>query len=155
MSIIEDAARLLSSKAKGKGYAVSTLATLVGISKETKAIEAAKEEDGAAAKAALKVVTERYKPALMQLEAMRAKIQERVMKEYSGTDSIEGDEGAIVFPQSWGYEIVDIAKVPKEYTMVVVNAPKLSQDIKEGLRNVKGVEIKPIRSMRVVARKEG
>lgn len=147
METMKNVAELLKSKARGKAWAEEALPVLVDVALQTKKMKADKEEEAGASKVILAGITEKYKGALAALEAMSENIRERVLKEYEGTEAIEGEEGTLSFPQRWGFEVTDVKKVEAKFLMVDPVAVNL--EIKNGVRKIKGLEIGQVRRLQV------
>lgn len=146
---------MIKSKSKGEKWVSEVAPILVEINKEIKEIEDKKKNECEPFRTKISDISDKYKPALLPLNEMDSQIRERVMVEYKGTDTVACEEGgSLVFPLSWGYEVMDFAKVPKEYRMEVVNDKMIKEEIKKGVRNIKGIEIKPVRSLRVMTKGE-
>jgi hypothetical protein len=86
------------------------------------------------------------------LGELDAKVREKVMNEYRDTETITGDEGELVFAQTWGFDVVDISKVDK--TFLAVNPTLIRSEIKNGVRNIRGINIVQKRILQVRARKK-
>lgn len=146
---------MIRSKAKGEKWVSEVAPVLIEINKEIREIEDRKKNECEPFRTQISDISDKYKPALDPLNEMDSQLRKRVMVEYEGTESIKCEEGgSLVFPQSWGYEVGDFSKVPKEYRMEVVNDKMIKEEIKKGVRSIKGIEIKPIRSLRVMTKGE-
>ncbi len=155
MEVIKEAGRLIKSKVKGEKWVSEVAPVLVQINREINEIESKKKEECEPFRTQIKDISDKYKPALIPLTEMDSQIRERVMAEYVGTEAVRCEEGgSLCFPESWGYSVVDFSKVPKEYRMEVVNDKMIREEIKKGMRNIRGLEIKPIRSLRVMTKGE-
>ncbi len=150
MEILADATKAINSKMKGKRWVEETLPIIIDVNKQIKGLERSRDEESEPFKKTLKDINDRWKPALIPLNEIDSQLRERVMNEYEGNETIEGESGKLVFPESWGYEVIDFKLVPKEYRMEVVDKKKIREEIGKGLRKIKGLEIKPIRSLRVL-----
>ena len=149
MKTMKNAAELLKSKAKGKGWAEQALPVLVSISRGVKEIEAKKENEAGPIKVILAGITEKYKGALDTMSEMDKRIRERVMMEYKETETIAGEEGELVFAQTWGFDVVDISKVNKAF--LTVNPTLIRSEIKNGVRSIRGISIVQKRILQVRA----
>lgn len=148
METIKEAGTLLASKVKGKKWVNEALPVMVGVAREIKELEARKKEECEPAKAIINEIGEKYKGALNVLGKMDSDLRERIMKEYEGTDSIKQEGvGELVFPELWGFEVVDIKKVPAEF--LTVDSTLVRNEIKKGIRNIKGIEISRHRTLQV------
>jgi hypothetical protein len=153
MQIIDQVNKALASKKKGEKWVEETLPTIVDLNKEIKSLEKAKEEEGEEYKKYLKTVSEKYETALQPLNAMNDRLRQRIMTEYEGTDPIiQEGVGQLVFPESWGYELVDFSKIEKKFRKEVVDDKAIKAEIKAGVRNIKGIKIVRVRSLRVLTK---
>lgn len=131
------------------------LPVLVSVSKEIKILEKRRDEESEPFKSQIKDISNKYKPALEPLNEIGSQLRGRVMVEYEGTETVsEEGVGKLVFPESWGFEIEDFSKVEKKYRMEVVDNKAIMEEIKNGVRKIKGLEIKQSRSLRVLTEKE-
>ena len=151
MEALKEAGKVIKSKRQGKEWVEEALAVLVGVSREIKVLEKRRDEESEPFKSQIKDISNKYKPALDPLNEIGSQLRGRVMVEYEGTETIsEEGVGKLVFPESWGYEVEDFSKVEKKYRMEVVDNKAIIEEIKNGVRKIKGLEIKPIRSLRVL-----
>ena len=151
MEILDEVKRVLSSKMKGDKWVELAVPALVEVAIEVKGLKAKKKVECEPMKAAIKGVDEKYKGALVVLNEMDTNLRDRVMKEHMGTESVRVDGiGELIFPETWGYEIEDIKKVPAEY--LGVDGKLVRESIKKGVRNIKGLNILPVRSLRVMTK---
>jgi len=155
MEVIKEAGKAIKSKTKGEKWVSEVAPVLIEINKEIKEIEERKKNECEPFRAQINDISDKYKPALIPLNEMDSQIRKRVMVEHIGTESVACEEGGqLVFPRSWGYEVIDFSKVPKEYRMEVVNDKMIKEEIGKGVRNIRGIEIKPVRSLRVLTKSE-
>lgn len=155
MEPLKDAGKVIKSKKKGEEWVQEALPMVIDVSHQIKGLEKARNDETEPFKSAIKDINEKYKPALEPLETMDKMLRERVMDEHEGTESVnEEGVGKLVFAQSWGFEVTDFSKVPTKYRMEVVNDKMIKDDIRNGLRAIKGLVIKPTRILRVVPDKE-
>jgi len=152
METMKNAAELLKSKAKGKGWAEQALPVLVSISRGVKEIEAKKENEAEPIRVILAGITEKYRGALDTMSEMDERIRERLMMEYKETETIAGEEGELVFPQGTGFKVMDIKKVEQRFLMV--DSKAVNTEIKAGVQKIKGLLIEKVRGLQVRPRKE-
>ncbi len=153
MEMLKEAGKLLESKGKGKKWVEEALPVVVGVAKEIKTIEATKKGETDPLNELIKDIREKYKGALQVLENMDERLRERVMKEYPEGDSIKQDGvGELVFPEVWGWEVVDIKKVDRKY--MSVDSKIIMEDIRKGVRKIPGLEIGRKRTLQVRPEKE-
>lgn len=151
MEILNGATKAVKSKKSGKEWVKEILAVLVETNRQIKEMEKKRDEEIEPFRVVIKEIADKYKVALEPLDEINSQLRERVMSEYKGTETIsEEGVGKLVFPESWGYDVSDFSRVPKEYRMEVVDKSKIMAEIKNGVRNIKGLEIKPVRSLRVL-----
>ncbi len=150
LELMKTVSEVLAAK-PGKKWASQGIPVLIEVNREIKKIEGSKEEEQAPWKALIQESTDKYALALKPLAEMNKRLRERVLKEVEGTETIEiPEKGSVQFPQKWGYEVEDMARVPKEYRVEVLDTKKINEAIKKGLRTIKGLKIGPQRSLRVV-----
>ncbi len=155
MEVIKEAGKVIKSKVRGEKWISEVAPVLVEINKEIKEIEEKKKNECEPFRTQINDISNKYKPALEPLNEMDSQLRKRVMVEHEGVESVKCKEGgSLVFPQSWGYVVTDFSKVPKEYRMEVVNDKAIKEEIGKGVRNIKGIEIKPTRSLRVLTKSE-
>lgn len=153
MQIIDQVNKALASKKKGGDWVNEILPTIIDLNKEIKALEKAKEEESEPFKLQVKQISEKYEVALHPLGEMDDWLRKRIMDEYEGTDPvIQEGIGQLIFPESWGYELVDFSKVEKKYRKEVVDDKAIKSVIKAGVRNIKGISIQRVRSLRVLTK---
>jgi hypothetical protein len=153
IQILDEVKRVLSSKAKGDKWVEAAIIPLVEVAVEIKDLEAKKSNECKEYRAAIKNVDEKYKQALSVLGEIDINLRERVMKEHEGTESVRVDGiGELVFAEIWGYEIVDLKKIDPKY--LTVDGKLVKEDIKKGMRNIKGLNILPVRSLRVMTKRD-
>lgn len=159
MDIFNEVQQLLGfklQKLQKELWVQECLPVIVEVNKQIRALETAMEEEMAPFKSQVKAITEKYQVAIKPLNEMDKRLRERVLKEHVSTDPVIGTGiGKLVFPETWTYEIKDIKKVDKEYRVEVVDINKVKTAIKNGIRNIKGIEIKQERSVRVYTKAEG
>ena len=149
--ILDNVNKVIQSKMKGDNWVTYSLQALVEVSIEMKEIEARKKAECEPFRSAIEDINSKYKVALDVLTEMDIALRDRVMKEHQGTESVKVEGvGEFVFPETWGFEIVDVKKVPEEF--LTVDPKAIREAIKKGVRNIKGLEIKPIRSLRVLTK---
>jgi hypothetical protein len=158
MDVKTDTERLLASKVKGKKWAEAALPVLVGISRRVKEIEAKTEDEkdeidpAGIVRLSLAAAGEKYKPELGQLASVDAFIRERVMKEYTDTETITKEEGELVFPMSKiKVEVTNIKKVEEKF--LTVDHKAVVAEFKNGVAKFKGIEVTKERTMQVRPRK--
>ncbi len=153
MQILDEVKKVLSSRAKGDRWVETAIIPLVEVAIEIKDLEAKKSEECKEYRTKIKEIDEKYQQALSVLGEIDTNLRERVMKEHEGTESVRVDGvGELVFAETWGYEVVDIKKVPAEY--MGVDGKLVRESIKKGMRNIKGLDILPIRSLRVLTKRD-
>jgi hypothetical protein len=154
MEAIKEARKLLGSKIRGKKWVDEALPVVVEVAKEIKELESVKGAEAKPLREMINEIGEKYKGALTILGEMDTRLRERVMKEYEGTESIKQEGvGELVFPELWGFEVTDIKKVPIEF--LTVDSTAVRNEIKKGIRNIKGLEISRHRSLQVRQDKNG
>lgn len=153
MEILDEIKKVLSSKMKGDKWVESAVPALVEVAIEVKDLEAKKKVECEPMREAIKGVDEKYKAGLAVLNEIDTNLRDRVMREHEGTESVRVDGiGELVFPETWGYEIVDLKKVDPKY--LTVDGKLIREDIKKGMRNIKGLNVLPVRSLRVMAKRD-
>jgi len=153
MQILDEVKKVLASKMKGDKWVESAVPALVEVAIEIKDLEAKKSDECKEYRTAIKNVDEKYKSALSTLGAIDENLRDRVMKEHEGTESVRVDGiGELVFAEIWGYEVEDIKKVPAEY--LGVDGKLVRESIKKGIRNIRGLNILPVRSLRVMTKRD-
>lgn len=63
------------------------------------------------------------------------------VKEDADSVVVDG-AGVVEFRAKTVWEVVDFARVPKKYLKLVVDEEKVEEDVKAGVREIKGVEVK-------------
>ena len=150
MEVIKEAGRILNLKMKGDCWVREAAPILVKVVKEVKELEARKKEECEPFRVQIDDIASKYNPALEPLQIIETSYRERVLREAeSGLTVVCEDGGKLSFPESWKYRVVDFAKVPKELRMEVVDDKAIKEQINKGVRNIKGIEISPVRSLRV------
>lgn len=153
MQIIDQVNKALASKKKGENWVEEILPTIVDLNKEIKSLEKAKEEEAEPFKTQVKQINDKYEVALHPLGEMNDRLRQRIMAEYEGTDPIiQEGIGQLIFPESWGYEIVEFSKVEKKFRKEVVDDKAIKAEIKAGVRNIRGISIQRVRSLRVLTK---
>jgi len=153
MQILDEVKKVLASKMKGDKWVESAVPALVEVAIEIKDLEAKKSDECKEYRTAIKNVDEKYKSALSTLGAIDENLRDRVMKEHEGTESVRVDGiGELVFAEIWGFEVEDIKKVPAEY--LGVDGKLVRESIKKGIRNIRGLNILPVRSLRVMTKRD-
>jgi Mg2+ and Co2+ transporter CorA len=118
--------------------------------KTIKQLEDEQKERGEKLKAALKAITDEYSPAIKQIETPYQSLREKIVEAHDDLETVRiEDTGEIQFYETLSFT-ADPAKVPKEYLMV--NEAKIKQEIKDGVRKIKGVEIFPKKNIRVMTK---
>ncbi len=145
---IDVAALIADKKLKGDLWVERALPAMVDINKEIKRLEEARAEESKPAKEILKSIADEYAPALTSLGALDTKLRERVMIEHEGSEAflMEG-VGELVFPLLWTFDVDDINKVDRKY--LTINSTAVREDIKAGIRKIKGLTIRQNRSLQV------
>ena len=148
MEAIKEARKLLGSKIRGKKWVDEALPVVVEVAKEIKELESVKGAEAKPLREMINEIGEKYKGALTILGEMDTRLRERVMKEYEGTESIKQEGvGELVFAQVWDFEVVDLSKVSKEF--LIVDPKLIREEIKKGVRNLKGINIDKKRILQV------
>lgn len=148
VEVIKEAGKVLASKKKGKGWVEEALPVVVGVAKEIKTLESTKGEEVGPLRELINSISNKYKGALDALGEMDTRLRERVMKEYGETESIKQDGvGELVFPERWSYEVTDIKRVDPQFLMV--DGKAVNEEIKKGVRKIRGIEIIKLRSLQV------
>jgi len=153
MQILDEVKKVLSSKVKGDRWVEAAVIPLVEVAIEIKELEAKKTDECKEYRIAIKEIDEKYKSALSVLSEIDTNLRERVMKEHIGTESVKVDGiGELVFVETWGFEILDVKKVPAE--LLEVSGKLVREQIKNGIRSIKGLNVLPVRSLRVMTKRD-
>jgi hypothetical protein len=156
MQIIDQVNKALASKKKGEKWVEESLPTIVDLNKEIKSLEKAEKEESEPFKAQISEINNKYGVALKPLGEMDDRLRQRIMTEHEGTEPvIQEGIGQLIFPESWGYEIADFSKVEKRFRKEVVDDKAIKAEIKAGVRNIKGLKIEKVRSLRVLTKIDG
>jgi len=140
MDVIKMAGELLKSKVKGRKWVDAAMPTVMGVVKEVKKVEEMKQEETKPLRELIGDIGKKYEGALMVLDKINEELRERIMKEYEETTTIKQDGvGELVFVQLWSFEVVDVRKVESEF--LTVNSSLVNNEIKKGIRNIKGLNI--------------
>ncbi len=151
MEILNNASKLIKSKKIGKEWVEEVLPVIVDVAREIKTLEGRRDSEAEPFKNQVKEIGNKYKPALEPLGEISSQLRGRIMIEHEGNETVAQEGiGKLVFPETWNYEVADFARVPKEYTMEVVDNKKVMEEIKNGVRKIRGLEIRKTRSLRVI-----
>ena len=151
MEILDNVNKVLASKLRNRKWLEEYLPVVVEVNRQIKAIDKAQDEEIDPYRAEMAKIREKYAVALKPLSEMNLKLRERVIKEYEGNGTVKAEGiGELVFPETWGYTVQDFSKVPKELRMEVVNDRAIKEAIKKGIRNIKGLLIEKVVSLRVL-----
>ncbi len=155
MEVLSQATKTIQSKKSGREWVEETLPVLVDVNKQIKVLEKKRDDEAEPFKVQVKGINEKYNPALEPLSEINSQLRGRVMVEYEGTETVsEEGVGKLVFVEGWDFEIADFSKVEKKYRMEVVDKKAIMDEIKNGVRKIKGLEIKRSRSLRVLTNSE-
>lgn len=114
---------------------------LIEVNREIKEMEKAKKEEEKPLKEELSSIKETYSPILDPLEKLNVKLREALNELYSETEPLVVEEiGSVTFQTPFTFEVVDMKKVPIE--LLSINAVAVREEIKKGVRKIKGLEIK-------------
>lgn len=150
---IKCAGKLIESKVKGKKWVDEALSVIMKVAKEIKELEEKKKGETDPLQELINDIRTKYAGELQVLGEIDERIRTRIMKEYEGTESIKQEGiGELVFPELWSFEVVDIKKVPVKFH--TVDAKAINIEIRKGIRNIKGIEIKKRRSLQVRPHKD-
>lgn len=145
---IKEAGKLLNNKTKGKEWVDEALPIIVEVAKEIRILEVKKKEETDPLTELINEIREKYKGALQVLAEIDDKLRDRIMKEYEETKSIKQEGiGELVFPERWGYRVIDIKKVEPRF--LTVDGKAISEEIGKGVRKIKGIEILKRRTLQV------
>ncbi len=144
---------LEDEETEGVEWVEKAIPELIALTKEIKEIEEEKEEKTRGKKMEYDAASKPYLKMLGLMKKVSDELRERVKKEYEGTETIEDNEGnEIVFPETWGWEVVDIAKVERRY--LKVDEKMVNEEVKKGIRKIKGIEVKKVKGIQVRIKKE-
>jgi hypothetical protein len=152
MQVLDEVKKVLGSKVKGEKWVEMAVEPLVEVNREIKELEAKRDQECEEPKLQIKTIKEKYRGSVGVLSEIDTRLRERVMKEHEGSEGMVGETGSLVFAESWGYEVEDIAKVPKEYKVLTVDVKLVKEKIKNGVRKIPGLKIEPQRSLRVMTK---
>lgn len=148
MSDGDEARKYVSSKVKGEQWVERALPVVVKLAMDIKKLKKDKAEDEEFAKALLKDVSDKYNPQIKALTEVDVMLRERILKEHDGSSTVAvAGVGELVFPQVWDFEVVDMGKVDRKY--LIVDSTAVRNDIRKGIRNIKGIKIDQKRTLQV------
>ena len=144
----DEVKKLMSSRAKGEAWVEKALPVVVGIARTIKELEGKKAEDSIFPKSLLKEVSDTYDPSIKAMKEVDSKVRARIIEEHGDNSPVAMmGVGELVFPMLWVFEVTDINKVDRKY--LVIDSAAVREDIKKGVRNIKGITIKQNKTLQV------
>ena len=149
--------RAKASKEKEKSWAIRFLALFTAVAREKKRLETTIKDEQKPYKDAMELAVEDEKADLITVAAIDGEMRELIKERYSGTDTVgDPSTGELVFTRPWGYdEPADIKKVDPRYTKLVLDTDRIKADIKDGVRKIKGLNIREGRVLQIRPSKAG
>lgn len=148
MEYLKDVKKLVERKTKGEKWVEEVLPLIVKVNADIKEIKAKMEEEVTPLKIIIDGIKVHYESDLGALVEADAALREWILKEHEGTEAVsKEDVGTLVFPQRWGFDVVDLSKVDRKYLKLDPNA--VSTDIRNGITHAKGLKIEKKRGLEV------
>lgn len=151
MDIVKQGEALLKIKEGGVNWLVESTKVMVALSREIKAQKTEKSEATKETKELLAALEAAFEPRLTELSAIDRSLRERTITEVTTAEIDESisipNTGTLVITLPWKWDVEDLTKVPKDY--LTVDAAKVSEDMKKGVRKIKGIKIYQGRGIQV------
>ena len=139
---------LMRSKKKGEEWVEEALPVIVSVVREIRELEAKMEEEKRPLMDALKSITNDFSPSIKELEKVDRKVRDKILECHLDESEVRMiGVGKLIFPLLWGFDVVDVGKVPSEF--LTVDGAKVRNEIKSGVRRIPGLKIDHKRTLQV------
>ena len=144
---------LTKSKMKGKAWVKMAAPLLFIIAEANKLLATEKEDTIQLTKTKLDVEGKPFNDQIKAIGKLDKELRAKFMKEYTDTETLDvPGSGEIIIKQPWTFTVIDEKEVPDEYWCV--NIIKIADEVKNGVRDIPGVNIFQDRTMTVMPAKK-
>jgi hypothetical protein len=151
VEVMKNIDAIVNQKIKKSSWVTSAAIALFELSQTLREVKEKKEADCRSLKIKLDLLTEPYQVVINELTKKDKSVREVLLKNYAGDGLVIDGMGEIIIKHPWTHDVLDMKQVPAEY--LCVDTAKVSAAIKEGVRNIPGIVIKPGRSITVMPAK--
>ena len=152
-NVVEHYNELVKSKSKGKAWVKVVAPLLFVIASAGKMLAAEKEDEIRLTKTKLDTESKPFNDQIKILDKVNKELRARFLKEYVEPESLViPGYGEIIIKQPWTFTVIDESVIPDD--LWCVDMGKIADEVKNGVRDIPGVNIFQDRTMTVMPEKK-